>query len=50
MCLNKKILPNPVKEDHLSGFDKPYIKVACGRCPECRKQRSQDWIFVAIGS
>lgn len=45
MCFHKKIIRNPVKAEHLSGFDKPYIKVACCKCPECRKQRSNDWIF-----
>lgn len=45
MCLSKISISNPISNDHLSGFDKPVIKVACGKCPECRKQKSQDWIF-----
>ena len=45
MCLRKRVISNPVSFDHLTGFDKPTIKVACGKCPECRKQKCQDWIF-----
>ena len=27
----------------MTGFDKPDIWVNCGRCPECIKQKSDDW-------
>lgn len=45
MCLNKLTINNPVGVVNLTGFDKPRIKVPCGKCPECTKQKSQDWIF-----
>lgn len=41
MCLDKKYIRN--RKIDPSGIDKPQCKVPCGRCPECAKQKSDDW-------
>lgn len=45
MCLRKREIRNPVSKEHETGFDKLFIKVPCGNCPECRKLKSNDWVF-----
>ena len=44
MCYCKKKLKNRVLPEHLTGFDKIYIKAPCGTCPSCRKVKSNDWV------
>lgn len=44
MCYRKKYIKNPVKKDHLTGFDKYQINVTCNSCPSCRKVRANDWL------
>ena len=41
MCLNSRLIINPKLEP--TGIDKPNIKVHCGHCPECRKEKSNEW-------
>lgn len=43
MCYKKRIIKNPVTEDHKTGFDKVRLVCKCGRCPACRKERSDSW-------
>lgn len=44
MCYKKKNIKNPIRPDHLTGFDKVHLNVPCGTCPACRKVRSNDWL------
>ena len=43
MCYRKRVLKNPVKEDHKTGFDPVKISTQCGKCPACRKVKANDW-------
>lgn len=43
MCLFPKSIPNP-KKDRMPDDDM-FIKVSCGRCLECLKQKSLEWSF-----
>ena len=44
MCYQKRRVKNPVKPEHMTGFDKTYIKAPCGHCPSCRKVKTNDWL------
>ena len=43
MCYKKRIIKNPVTDEHRTGFDKTRLVCKCGRCPACRKERSNSW-------
>lgn len=47
MCYRCKEIKNPVKHNHLSGFDPVKISTQCGKCPSCRKVKSSDWFVRA---
>jgi len=47
MCYRKRVIKNPVKDNHRSGFDPVKITTQCGKCPACRKVRANDWFVRA---
>ena len=44
MCLHKRYIKNRIASYKRGDFDKYMIQVQCNNCPECRKQRQNDWL------